>query len=386
MSKTRKPLQIAMASQFGGDGSYGNFLGVIDYLEHTDHIQLVGELQRPVSTFEELDLSSLDGVIGFFRAAEHADRIIASGIKAVNFSNGFQDIAMPRVGHDDEAIGQMGATYLLKRGFVNYGFMISGGTWYSQRRLAGFLEVVEGVAGRTCHISDENVKTSRSESIRAWIDALPKPIAIMTANDLLGCMAIQAAVELGLRVPDDVAVMGVDNNRWLTHIAPVSMTSVEVDYRQIGYRAVKLLDDLMAGRVTDPEPIWIPPLNVVTRRSTDIIVSEDPIVSNALRYMRDHFSEGITVEDILDHLGISRRNLENRLKRATGQTPHAALCQARIERAKVLLNATDNSMASIAQACGVEEHQFYTIFKRIEGITPGQYRRRSRSHDNSSSQ
>lgn len=370
--------RVAMASHNRGDNAYGSFRGVLDYKEHTAHWQMVGVASAPITAFEDVDLSAVDGVIGFFRQQQWVDAVRRAGVAAVNLSTGMEEAPLPRVGNDDEAIGRMGAEHLLERGFIHFGFLSQSSVWYSQRRMAGYRSVIQTKAGRECHVFDavsHALQSNRGSLIGQWLAQLPKPVAVMATNDWLGCEAIEAAGKCGLRVPDDVAVVGVDNDRWLTQLANVPMSSVEPDWRQVGYRGGQLLDGLMAGELPTPTQ-WIPPLRVVGRRSTDIVLNEDPVVSQALQYIRDHCHTPIGVENVLGALGISRRNLETRMKRAIGQTPHAALNRARIERAKGMLVQSDATLAAIATSCGIKPDQFYIVFKRLTGITPGQYRRK----------
>jgi LacI family transcriptional regulator len=376
MARRTSHVRIAVVSPVRTDSSYGSFVGVMDYKEHAAHWQLVGQVHNPVASLDEIDLGAVDGVIGFIRERRWAEIVSRAGVAAVNFSNALADLSLPRVGHDDIAIGRMGATHLLERGFTNFAFLGAGRMWYANSRLEGFRGVIEQMVGRRCDVLVNLPELpDHRPRIRDWLARLPKPVGIMTSSDSWGCQTIDTATKLGLRIPEDVAVLGVDNDRWLTHIMPTPMSSIEVDWRMVGYRAAQMLDDILAGK--RPPPHWIPPLGVVARRSTDIFVTDDPVAEKALQFIRDHSDKPITVEDILAETGISRRTLETRLKRAIGQTPYTAICKARVARAKTMLVQSDATMAEIARACGFNRaDQFFTIFKRLTGTTPGSHRRR----------
>lgn len=376
MVRTAATKRVVMAAEYKADNSHSSFRGVLDFKSGVEHWKMVGQVHSPIVTFEQVDFDAVDGVIGFFRDEVWANAVKQAGIPAVNFSNAMADLPLPRVGPDDEAIGRLGAEHLLERGFAHFGFLGSMAKWYVQRRLAGFVGSIEGKTGRSCHILDTVDELPPSpEPIQRWLAELPKPCAVMAANDSSGCQTIEAADGLGLRVPDDVAVLGVDNDHWLTQFASTPMSSVQPNWRQIGYRAAEMLDGLMAGKSPEP-PQWIAPIRVEARRSTDIVVADDPVVARALGFIRSRFAEGITVEDVLDALHVSRRTLENRMKRTIGRTPYNALCRARVEHAQRMLVLSDHSMARIARACGIEPNQFYSVFKRLAGMTPGQYRQR----------
>ena len=365
-----------MASQVRADNAFGSFRGVLDYKDQAENWQMVGSASAPIAAFEDVDWAGVDGVIGFFTEPKWADTVNRAGVPAVNISVAVEDLPLPRVGHNDEMIGRLGAEHLLERGFNTFGFLGARAMWYSRRRLAGFQQVIEDKAGRVCHIMDRlPERPVKVDSVRNWLIQLPKPIGIMAANDLLACELINAAGQCGIQIPQAVAVLGVDNNHWLTQLAHPAMSSIEPDWRQIGYHAASLLNRLMLGE-PQPSPSWIPPLFVDARASTDVLLSEDPLVSKALQCIRDHCLGPISVDFVHKQLGISRRKLEMRMKQATGRSPHWAICQARVEKAKRWLLQTDDTLAKIATDCGVAQNQFYNLFKRFTGMTPGQYRSR----------
>lgn len=358
-------------------------LGAFGYSEHRRRWRFIGTAGGPFTRFEDLDLSKVDGVIGFFFGSTVTQQVAASvreaAVAAVNVSNAYELIPLPRVGPDDQAIGRLGAEHLLERGFIHYGYIHQGDTWFSQRRGDAFRALIEQDARRSCHdlTAPLSKAVSSPELIRHWLTGLPKPIGIMAATDFLAHQVIDQADDLGMRVPDDVAVLGVDNNKWEIALSTTPLSSIEHDLWQIGYRAAELLDQLMEGQPPPEHPMWVPPVGVVSRQSTDIVLTEDPLVGRALAYIHEHCASGITVEDVLDQLGVSRRNLEVQMKRTTGQSPKNAISRARIERAKAMLTGGDDTMDRIARAVGYDSaNRFFIVFKRITGMTPGQYRQR----------
>lgn len=370
------PFRVALVGNPTADNSYGVHRGVIDFKEHAEHWELVPGPRGLVHRLSELDFDAVDGLVGYLLGPQRIAEILERGLPAVQLSTSVADMRLARVGNDDEAIGRMGAEYLLERGFSHFGFVGQDGSWYSTRRLRGFKEVIEEATGRTFAtlLIDER-QSKESNGLEAWLRDLPKSIAIMACNDGAARPVIDQAKQLGFAVPDEVAVLGVDNDPWLTQMATTPMSSVQPDWRQIGYRGAKVLDGLLAGE-GPPPPQWVRPIDVVTRRSTDVTQAGDAMVTKALHYIRDHAVEGITVEDVVAHVSLSRRNLEHRMKRATGQTPHVAICRARVARAKKLLIASGDTIEQISRACGYERQtRFGEVFKRFTGLTPGEYRR-----------
>lgn len=376
----RRPRRVALAVGYPSGFEDEIVRGAIDYAEQADRWKFIGRGHRPFMPFEEIDLSSVDGVIGLL-SPTGAAAIRQAGVAAVNCSTRDADLPLPRVGNDDAAIGRMGAAHLLERGLAHLGFLSIGDTWYGEQRMAAFRQVIEQEAGRTCHVlaGVEGDREVFEPAMRRWLEQLPRPIAVMAVNDSHALNLMNVAMAMGLRIPEDLAVLGVDNDRWAVAMSPVAISSVAIDARQIGYRAARLLDRLMDGQAPPP-PQWIPPVGVVARRSTDIVLAEDSLVAAALGYMRDHCGEPLTVEDVLMAVGGSRRSLEMRMKRATGQTPQAAIFAAQIERGKRLLASSDHTMGEISRACGFgRQEQFSRVFKRLTGLTPGQYRQQRRT-------
>ena len=377
MSGPARPIRVAVVVTTRSPYEEDILRGVLQYSDQAGPWQFARTGNIPFVVFDKVDLSRVDGVIGGFYDTAWATAVEQAGVRAVNTSNQFEQLPLPRVGPDDLAVGRMGGEYLLSRGFARFGFLTHGDSWFSAQRQAGFAEVIERQAGRTLNVFDPQgeYRADQIEPVRDWIDALPKPIAIMAANDHRGHHAILAATELGLRVPEDVAVLGVDNNEWVSALTPTPMSSIRMDGRRIGYRAAKVLDGLLADELPPP-PQWILPTGVATRRSTDVVVADDPLVSRALRFIRDHCTEPIGVEDVLDAVGVSRKTLETRMKRAIGQTPQVAIFHARIDRAKVMLVNATTTIGEIGRACGfARPARFSIVFKRLTGMTPGQYRR-----------
>ncbi len=358
------------------DESYDTVRGILDYRHQARHWRFAGPRGQPFAALGELDLSSVDGLIGPILDRSMVETLQKASIPFVSTSAALHDLDLPRVTNDFAAMGRMAGEHLLKRGFAQFGFVGLTGVWASQEMLANFREVVERDAGRPCHATDTPwvLTPARQTELREWLKGLRKPIGVMTFVDILGRALLELAADLGLRVPDDVAVLGMGNNRWGTELAEPPMSSIQPDERLVGYRAGKVLDDMMAGN-PPPPPHLIPPIGVVTRRSTDVMVAVDPLVSRALQYVRDHCTEEITVGDLLEEVRVSQRSLEKRMKKAVGITPQAAITAARVERAKNLLVESDMTIGEVARACAFAYQQgFVVTFKRFTGLTPGQFR------------
>jgi LacI family transcriptional regulator len=211
--------------------------------------------------------------------------------------------------------------------------------------------------------------------LKQWLAGLPKPVGIMACNDSRGRHLLEACRQLGLRVPDDVAVIGVDNDDLMCELAIPPLSSVAQDAEGVGYQAAGLLDQLMRGRRRRPTHLVVPPTCLVERESTDLVATDDPLVSGALRFIREHATEGIGVADVVRHLDVSRSTVEKRLKRHLGRTAHDEIQRVRLEAARRLLATTDLPLHVVAQRAGYSTVQYMcAVFKRELGHPPGQLR------------
>jgi LacI family transcriptional regulator len=319
-----------------------------------------------------------DGVIATIREPVFAAACCRQARHVVNVSHQRDDLGLPVVGPDDEAIGRMGATYLLSRGFRNLAFVGIGTHAYSRRRERGFVARLAdaGIEPILHRAPPGGTEATDLAEVKAWVASLPPSTAVMGANDIRGRHVVTSCHELGRDVPDDIAVLGVDNDEWQAMLARLPLSSIDPDPVTIGYRAAAMLADLMTGR---PRGAWtnelVPPKGVITRRSTDVIASEDPLVARAVAFVRERSLKPLTVDDLLDHVDVSRRSLEMRFRRFLGYSPQQAIWRAHVERAQSLLIETDLPMKDVAQRSGfTSQERFSVVFRRETGSTPTEFR------------
>jgi LacI family transcriptional regulator len=176
-----------------------------------------------------------------------------------------------------------------------------------------------------------------------------------------------------------VAVVGADDDAEVCELSDPPLSSVTFHPERVGTEAAALLDRLMAGRAGPAEPLLVPPLGVSTRQSSDILAIDDADVAKAIHYIRRHAFEGITVEDVLRELPLSRRALEHRFRRRLGRTPKEEIQRLRFEQAKSLLDSTELPVARISDRLGFHQPSYLSaVFKKETGLSPAKYRNRSR--------
>lgn len=299
---------------------------------------------------------------------------------------------IPYVETDDVAIAALATQHFLERGFRNFAFLGDRRFRWSDNRCRAFgaavasrgfpLEVFDGPTGRGrprgvgARRETEGEPVDDTGRIEAWLSSLPKPVAVFACYDNRGRQALEACRRVPLAVPDDVAVLGVDDDRVLCELSSPPLSSVVPDAIGAGRLAARLLESLMAGASLDRDEWLLPPLGLSARQSTDVLAIDDPLVAAAVRFIRDNASSGIKVADVAGRLRVSRRVLESRFARRLGRTPHDEIGRVQFRRVEQLLLETDLSLAAIAQRAGFRHAEYMTVaFARRHGVPPSVWRK-----------
>ena len=328
-----------------------------------------------------------DGILADFDDPGVANAVSRARLPVVGFGGGFgwypRRSRIPYFFSNQVAVAEMAANHLLDRGFQHFaycGFIPSHTNLWSEERYRAFARRLE-LRGFSCHMYRGLHKTTRQwnsilASLGSWLRALPKPVGLMAANDIRARHVLEACHTYNLRVPEEVAVIGVDNDELLCELSTPQLSSVEQDAKRIGYEAIALLDRMMRGEKAQQRCFLIDPLGVVTRRSTDILAVEDRLVAKTMTFIQSGASEGITVRDLAASLAVSRSGLETRFKSAMGYTVHAAIRKAQLQRARRMIMETNISIKEIAAGTGFKSvQQMTTLFGKAFGQTPAKYRK-----------
>jgi LacI family transcriptional regulator len=282
---------------------------------------------------------------------------------------------------DSSHAAELAAEHLLERGFRNYGFVGVANRIWSHRREGAFCAAIKKAGFDPYVYPLPRRRADRQWGceqaiLEDWLRGLPKPLGLMTCNDDRGRQVIEACRGVGLQVPEQAAVVGVDNDELLCELADPPLSSVVLGAERGGFEAAALLAGLMSRRIRKPRHIVTSALRVVTRHSTDVTVLEDAEVAQALRYIRKNATEPLGINDVVCAVATSRRSLEIRFKKAMGRTVHDEIRRVRLDRAMQLLAETNLPLAGIAAASGFNTPSYLAqIFKRETGTTPAQYRR-----------
>ncbi len=288
----------------------------------------------------------------------------------------------PAVRSDDHAIGVMAADHLLQLGFESFAFF---GTVVPRRE--GFARRLLEAKGVVPDVAADAIIPSRADDwsevnpdVREWIRSLPRPVAVFADTDLRARRIAWAANEVGRSLPDDLSLLGVDNDEMLCDLCNPPLSSIEQGTLQIGYRAAELIDQMLSGKHVPAEELLIPPVRLQVRQSTSRHAVLDPVVQSALAFMRRRFARELSVDDIAEEVDVSRRSLERLFRRHLGHTVLGELTRLRVEQACESLRSTDWNLERVAANAGFQSlRQFHAAFRQRLGATPAAYRRTTRT-------
>lgn len=329
---------------------------------------------------------SIDGIIADFDDPKTVELLQNTLIPTIAVGSSYKQVDFyphfPYVATDNAALVEMALSHLQDKGlsqFAFYGLQVNTHKHWSIERRDAFVELMEknhypiylyeGVQVRAQNWLEEQQK------LIVWLKSLPSHTGIIAVTDARARHLLQACEYSKIAVPEELCVIGIDNEELIQYLSRVSLSSIEQGAREIGYQAAKLLHKLLNGQKVPSTPILIPPITVHTRNSTDYRSLSDPLVIQAMHYIRHRACHGIKVEQVLDHLEISRSNLEQRFKNEMDRTIHQVIHEEKIARAKNLLEQTDISIQEIADICGYPSVQyFYSVFKKEFEMTPKEFR------------
>lgn len=330
-----------------------------------------------------------EGVIAAVGGLVIEEELACSGIPVVNTYDHIPNPRLPTIRIDDLKVGKMAADHFLERGFYHFAFCGAvRNRSYSLARAKGFSEAVRSAGyqvdlwylTRSTPLPQGADWNRRIDSLAQWMLSLPKPVAIFASEDRMGDIVHETAQRARLSIPEQVAIVGVDNDP-VRHHFNSGLSSIELPVSQVGYAAAAMLDDLLDRRVpANPHPCF-PPVGVVIRASSDTRAISDPDVLEALRFIRNNAQRMIDVDTVADAVAMSRRSLHRRFKEVMGITPGDEIRRVCMAHACGLLASTILGVDEIAGMIGFHSRsQFFASFRRTVGMTPAQYRARHRPH------
>lgn len=338
------------------------------------------EQPKTARTWTRLREQAFDGVITFAANAAQLHALLPPGLPAVILPIEEKIPDRCCIVERTSSVGRMGAEHFLDRGFTRFAFCGYDHMFWSRIRQNGFVQRVRR-AGFAVRLYEPprplNRLTWEAEqtAMAGWLRSLPKPVGLMVCNDDRAQQVAEAVKTSGVRVPDEVAVLGVDDDDMICELTHPPLSSIAMNFEEAGYQAAVQLDRQMAGKSARRE-IRLQPTHVHTRQSTDVLAVGDPIVARALRFIRTQAACVVSVEDVVEATSTSRRLLERHFKEVVGTTVYQEIQRTHIERACRMLAETNWPLAQIARRCGFSNPVHFSVaFKRQMRLTPQQHRR-----------
>ena len=323
---------------------------------------------------KRLDSDETAGIL-LFRPTSVCRSLHRPGLAMVQLSGREEPGEIPTVLPDNHSLGALAAQHLLDRGFQRFA-CLQRDFRLSKQRCEGFINTV-GRAGWHVQVFPETDRFE--EPICDWVAAQGRPVGVFFDCDDYAQTYELALLQRGLQVPDQAAIIGVNNDELLCEYTHTPLSSVDPNARIIGFLAARTVHRMLQGHPPDRLHQVVQPAAVVQRRSTDAFATDDPVLRTVLRYIQARACQPIGVEDILDQVPVSRRTLERRFRDAFGRTLHDQIIRARLDHAKHLILRTDLNLERIANRAGFNNvKRFITLFRQKTGTPPGQFRKQNK--------
>lgn len=393
----KEKTKIAFAHNNITHNTEGLMAGITDYIRDKGHWQLI---VWPESSKESLSFLKQRGCKGAFVSTQtttKAKELLQIDIPIIALST-LQNVSnLPYITANSESVARMAGEYFLRKKFKNFAFFGLTQAQWSLDRMKFFSRYL-AEEGYKVHTYEEQIPiindfvpfttlwinitpSTGQEKLMEWLHQLPKPVAILASCDLFACHLINIANEAKLNVPDEVAILGVNDDRALCNICDPPMSSIALNFKKAGYESAKLLDRIISGQqAMEGQCIEIQPTHIEGRGSTDIFAIDDSEIIQVLKYIKQNSNKPLQVDEIANHVYISKRSLQLRFRKAMGRSIHDQIVQAHFELAKALLIETNLSIDEIASRSGfLYTSNMRRAFKQIAGMLPQKYRQQHRS-------
>lgn len=288
---------------------------------------------------------------------------------------------VPNIVPNNEEVGLMGANYFLERGFKNFAFCSEKGIKWAKRRYESFRRTIESRDFKVhlFYIQVDKIAISARLKQIDRIKSLPKPLAVLTANDNCGRQFVDMCRQADISVPEEVSVLGVDNDEFVCGLSNPQLSSIVFGTENAGYEAAKRLDIMIEGKGdhNDNSNIFVQPVKIFQRQSTSLFAVEDPVVAEAINFISRNEKKPIQVSDVSDHTCVSSKILQKKFKQSLGRTVHAEIRRFRANYIAKLLLETNLTVSEIAYSMGYTcDNHMSRFFQKVKGMTITQYRRK----------
>jgi LacI family transcriptional regulator len=367
--KAEQPVLLLVESS----ASYGRgcLCGIARYARtHTPwvlHHVARGIAERQITA--TVKAARIEGIIARVETPSMLKTLMALKVPTVAIAAAHKVEQFPVVDTDHRIVVKLAIEHLLANGFTELAYCGLPGIAYSDDREAAFFATPLPARVRASAYA-------RSQTLGRWLRSLPKPVGILVCHDSLAKTVLQTCDAIGLRVPYEVAVVGVDNDEVICELATPPLSSVVPNVEAVGVQAAKTLDKMLQKIATPAEVTFIPPLGLEIRASSDVEALHDPVLAKAVRYIRERTAQGVSVKEVMSHVGASRSTLERRFLMHLNCTPHDYIARRQVEQVRRLLLDTTYPLRQVARMAGFKSAaHMVVVFRMATGMTPGQFRR-----------
>jgi LacI family transcriptional regulator len=393
----KNKIRIAFAHNNINPHAQGIMAGITEYKHKKGDWRLI---VWPDNSRESLSFLKERGCKGAFvstQTTKQAKELLQIGIPVIAISTLQNMFNLPFISANSEQVAQLACEYFLKRKFKNFAFFGLTQARWSRERMEYFTENLSRMGYKAHVFMKEQIPITkdfvsfaklwvnttpakRQEELVEWLKQLPKPTAILASCDILACHLSNAVKEAELVIPNEIAILGVDNDQTICNICDPPLSSIALNLKKAGYNAAKLLDRIISGQTSmKGQRIDIQPTHVETRGSTDIFAINEPEIVQALKYIKQNSNKPIQVNDIISNVYISKRSLQLKFQKVLGRSIHEEIVQAHLENAKTMLIETNMPIDEIARRSGFHyTSNMRRAFKQATGLLPQQYRQQNR--------
>lgn len=374
---------VALIIETSNEYARGLLRGIRKYIdEHQRWSVYLWEHDRGSKDLSWLNNWHGDGILARIENESIAQFVREKQLPAVDLS-AFRYIPdIPCVETNDQEIAQLAFEHLIDRGYRSFAYCGNRQFYWSRHRMHHFCAHArqsghEVTTFNSSAIAAKEISEEQNDMIE-WLLRLDKPCGVMACYDIQGQRLLEACTLAGMKVPEEVGVIGVDNDPLLCDLTSPSLSSVRPNPEKTGFEASALLDKIICGDDVPSQLCLINPVGVVPRQSTDVLYMDDELLSSAVRFIRSNAHLNINVKDVLDVVPMSRAVLEGLFRKKLGRTPHQEIMRSKLVRAKTLLIETDLPVAIVCERSGFSNPDYFSVvFKKHLGQSPTAFREQS---------
>ena len=385
-------IRVLIISDFTESFSHKLLAGLVDYSRQKEQWivrrmppEYKAQIGIPgvIRVAKEWDVNA---VIGQFEPTDDIGLFAENGIVAIAQDYKKKFTTIPNITADYIGTGRMAARFFLERGFRNFGFFGMNDVCWSDERCDGFRREVEAAGFGDSFYSYrmqeiDMVWYYQRNRLREWLRMIPKPIAIMACDDNQGANLIEACHGIGIKIPSEVSVIGVDNDETLCSLGSTTLTSIQIDIEEGGRQTAALVERLVADPTAPVEDVVLRPVKIVGRMSTAAFATADQQILKALLFIHKNALKKISVSDVMAEAALSRRLLERRFKAVTGKTLYEYITDQKLKYFAEQLVDTDEQVINIALSMGENDTKSISRrFKQLYGCTPVEWREKQRKN------